>query len=129
MASLIRFLLLNFPLTFLVLGLMAGAISLWRRPRPLAAATVVEELIAWFLLFSIGISYFVNFLAHTIFGRVSARFIGWEVSPFQAELGWASPDSRSSASSRSGEACACGRRPSWGRPASFSARRASTSPR
>lgn len=90
MGSLIRFLTLNFPLTFLVLGLLAGAISLWCRPRPLTAATVVEELFAWFLFFSIGASYFVNFLAHTMFGRVSARFIGWDDSPFQAELGWAS---------------------------------------
>src|SRR5262245_29929514 len=90
MDAFVHFVLANFTLTFLVLGLMAAAISLGRRPRPLAAALVVEELFAWFLLFSIGISFFYNFVAHVFFGDVAARFIGWEPSPFQTEVGMAS---------------------------------------
>lgn len=83
MGSLIRVLPASFPLTLLVLGLMAGAIRLWRRPRPLDAATVVEELFAWFLFASIGMAPFLYFLAHANFGGVSARFIGREDSPFR----------------------------------------------
>ncbi|HEY5811053.1 MAG TPA: DUF6790 family protein [Terrimicrobiaceae bacterium] len=90
MNSLISFVLSNFTLTFLVLGLIASALSLGRRPRPLSAAIVIEELFAWFLFFSIGISFFYNFVFHTFFGDMAARFIGWEDSPFQTELGWAS---------------------------------------
>ena len=90
MEAFIRFALANFTLTFLVLGLLAAALSWVRKPRPLAAAAVVEELFAWFLLFSIGISFFYNFVMHVFFGDLSARFIGWEQSPFQAEVGMAS---------------------------------------
>jgi hypothetical protein len=61
MEALIRFVLTNFTLSFLVAGLLAAAISLWRLPRPLTAAAVVEGLFAWFLLFSIGVSFLYNF--------------------------------------------------------------------
>src|SRR5262245_42781116 len=90
METFIRFAMANFTLTFLVLGLLAAAIALGRRPRPLTTPIVVEALFAWFLLFSIGISFFYNFVAHVFFGDVAARFIGWEQSPFQAEVGMAS---------------------------------------
>lgn len=86
----IRFVLSNFTLTFLVLGLGAAALTLLRRPRPWSTAIIVEELLAWFLFFSIGFSFFYNFVFHTFFGEVAARHIGWEDSPFQTELGWAS---------------------------------------
>jgi hypothetical protein len=42
----------------LVLGLIAAAISLWRHLRPLNPSVVVEDLFTYFLLFSIGISFF-----------------------------------------------------------------------
>ncbi len=90
MEALIRFVLTNFTLSFLVAGLLAAAISLWRLPRPLTAAAVVEGLFAWFLLFSIGVSFFYNFVMHVFFGEMVARFIGWEPSPFQTEVGMAS---------------------------------------
>lgn len=86
----IRFILGNFTLTFLVLGGIASALALWRRPRPVASAIVIENLFAWFLFFSIGIAFFYNFVFHTFFGDMAARHIGWENSPFQTELGWAS---------------------------------------
>jgi hypothetical protein len=58
MADFISFVLDNFTLTFLVLGLIAAAISLWRHLRPLNPSVVVEDLFTYFLLFSIGISFF-----------------------------------------------------------------------
>jgi hypothetical protein len=84
------FVLGNFTLTFFVLGLIAAAISLWRRPRPLTPSFVVEDVLAYFLLFSIGISFFYNFVFHVFFGDMAAELIGWQQSPFQAEVGFAS---------------------------------------
>jgi hypothetical protein len=90
MQDLIRFVLSNFTLTFLVLGLIASGGALMRAPKPLTAPVVVEALFAYFLLFSIGFSFLYNFVMHTFFGEMAARFIGWEDSPFQAEVGFAS---------------------------------------
>jgi hypothetical protein len=90
MADLIEFALSNFTLTFLIIGLIASGIALLRAPQPLTAPVVVEALFAYFLLFSIGVSFFYNFVFHTFFGEMAASFIGWEDSPFQAEVGFAS---------------------------------------
>lgn len=90
MEGVIRFVLSNFTLTFLVIGLIASAIALLRAPKPLTAPVVVEALFSWFLFFSIGVSFFYNFVMHTFFGEMSAKFIGWADSPFQLEVGFAS---------------------------------------
>ena len=90
MEGVIRFVLSNFTLTFLVIGLVASGIALLRAPKPLTAPVVVEALFSWFLLFSIGVSFFYNFVMHTFFGEMSAKFIGWANSPFQLEVGFAS---------------------------------------
>jgi hypothetical protein len=90
MEGVIRFVLSNFTLTFLVIGLVASGVTLLRAPKPLTAPVVVEALFAWFLLFSIGVSFFYNFVMHTFFGEMSAKFIGWANSPFQLEVGFAS---------------------------------------
>lgn len=90
MAELIRFALSNFTLTFLVVGLVAAAVALARRPKPLPEGAVAEELLAWFLVFPIGVSFLYNFVMHVFFGDMAAAFIGWANSPFQAEVGYAS---------------------------------------
>ena len=90
MAAFLTFVLGNFTLTFLVLGLIAAVISLWRRPSSLTPDVMVEDVLAYFLLFSIGISFFYNFVFHVFFGDMAAYFIGWAQSPFQAEVGFAS---------------------------------------
>lgn len=79
----------NFPLTFLIIGLIAAAISVRRKSRrnPRSAR---EEIFAYFLLFPIGCSFFYNFVMHVFFGEMAASFIGWQNSPFQAEVGFAS---------------------------------------
>ncbi len=89
-ASIITYALEHFTLTFLVVGFLATAISLARKPKPLTSAVVVEELFAYFLLFSIGLSNIYNFVLHVFFGEMTAGFIGWAQSPFQAEVGFAS---------------------------------------
>jgi len=90
MADVIRFLLANFTLTLLVVGLIASAASLQRKPGPLTASIVVEALFSYFILFSIAFSYLYNFIIHVFFGEMAARFIGWADSPFQREVGFAS---------------------------------------
>ena len=90
MENAIRFLASNYTLTFLVLGFVAAAVSLARAPQPPGGAGIVEAFFSYFLLFSIGIGFFYNFVVHTFFGEISARFIGWQPSPFQAEVGFAS---------------------------------------
>jgi hypothetical protein len=90
MAGILEFILGNFTLTFLVIGLMASGISLVRAPKPLTRQIVIEALFAYFLLFSIGFSLFYNFILHSFFGEMTAGFIGWSNSPFQTEIGFAS---------------------------------------
>jgi hypothetical protein len=90
MDDFIVFVISNFTLTFFVLGLVAALIALLRRPRPWHRADVVEEVLAWFLFFSIGVSLAYNFVFHVFFGELAASFIGWADSPFQAEVGYAS---------------------------------------
>ena len=87
MQDVIAFILGNFTLTFFVLGLLASAIALWRARPP---AVVVEALFSYFVLFSIGFSSLYNFVLHVFFGKLAAGFIGWEDSPFQFEVGFAS---------------------------------------
>ncbi|MFT0893260.1 DUF6790 family protein [Pseudochelatococcus sp. G4_1912] len=90
MESTIRFALSNFTLTFFIIGLIASAIRIARAPRPVGIDTIVEALLRYFLLFSIGLAFFYNFIMHVFFGEMSAAFIGWQNSPFQAEVGYAS---------------------------------------
>ncbi|MDX2227155.1 MAG: DUF6790 family protein [Verrucomicrobiae bacterium] len=86
----IEFVLSHFTLTFLVLGLLASGIAAAAGPRPVDARRVVEVLFSWYLFFSVGVSFFYNFVMHVFFGEMAARFIGWQQSPFQEEVGMAS---------------------------------------
>src|SRR5258707_15347421 len=71
-------------------GLLASAIALWRARPPRSPALIVEALFSYFVLFSIGFSNLYNFVLHVFFGKLAASFIGWEDSPFQLEVGFAS---------------------------------------
>jgi hypothetical protein len=90
MQQVIAFLFSNFTLTLFVVGLMAALISLLRHPRPWRREVVVEALLSWFLFFSLGVSFLYNFVMHVFFSEVAASFIGWQTSPFQKEVGFAS---------------------------------------
>src|SRR5687768_1676476 len=90
MADVIRFLLQNFTLTLLVLGLVASMTALLRRHRPWTAPVIIEALFSYFILFSIALGHLYSFVLHVFFGEMTARFIGWADSPFQAEVGFAS---------------------------------------
>jgi hypothetical protein len=86
----LTFLLSEFSLTFLVLGLVFSAVALARAPKPLSSAVVVEKLLSWHVVFVIGALFLYNFVCHVFLGAMSARFIGWADSPFQFEVGTAS---------------------------------------
>ena len=90
MQSLIEFFLSNFTLTFLILGVLAAGVAAMLKPDGFTFANVAEELLAYFILFSITSSFFYNFVMHVFFGEMAAGFIGWADSPFQAEVGYAS---------------------------------------
>ncbi len=88
--SAIRFVLSNYTLTFFVLGLAAASISLARKPRPVSREKVFDALLAYYCLIGIGLYFCYNFAMHVFFGEMAAKFIGWEDSPFQFEVGTAS---------------------------------------
>ena len=48
----ITFVLSNFPLTFLVIGLIVSLIAIARTEAPVDAATIVEKLISWHVFFA-----------------------------------------------------------------------------
>ena len=88
--SLLIFLIGNYFFTLLIIGFLAAGISLLNKPKPLRINTVAEAFFSYYLLFAIGISNVVNFVFHVFFGWTAPIFIGWEDSPFQAEVGFAS---------------------------------------
>lgn len=89
-SELLIFFIANYFLTFLIIGLAAAVISLINKPKPLRINVVAEALFSYYLLFTIGINNLMNFVFHVFFGDIAAKFIGWEQSPFQAEVGFAS---------------------------------------
>ncbi len=86
----ITFILSNFTLTFLILGLIFSGIAIARAPKPLALNVIVEKLLSWYVFFSVGVCYLYNAIVHIFFGKMAAAFIGWADSPFQFEVGTAS---------------------------------------
>jgi hypothetical protein len=86
----ITFLLSNFTLTFFGLGLLAALIALLRQPGSRDRASIAEALLSWFLFFALGVTFLYNFVMHVFFSEMAASFIGWQTSPFQKEVGFAS---------------------------------------
>ena len=86
----ITFAMSNYSLSFFVLGLIFSAVAIARSGLSIDRPLFVEKLLAWYVLFSIGIDNFYNFVMHVFFGKLFASFIGWADSPFQFEVGTAS---------------------------------------
>src|SRR2546423_14415726 len=89
-SSVLFFIVANYFLTFLIIGILAAVISLLKQPKPLRTSIVAEAFFSYYLLFAIGINNLVNFVFHVFVGDIAAEFIGWAQSPFQAEVGFAS---------------------------------------
>ena len=89
-ASSMKLVFSNPSISLLVLGLIGSLVSLLFEKRSRSKSMIVEALVAYFFLFSIGIGYLNNFLMHVVFAEYTAKFIGWANSPFQLEVGFAS---------------------------------------
>ena len=81
-ADLIAGFLRNLPVFLLVLALVLGALG---RPR----GSPASRFLGWVLLLPIGVSGLWAGIAHVAFPEVAASHIGWQVSPFQFEVGMA----------------------------------------
>lgn len=85
---LLTFIIANYPLSFLLLGFVLGLIAYARGPK--GPGALVEALFAYYLLSALGFSYLLNFVMHVFFQETAAAFIGWQPSPFETEVGFAS---------------------------------------
>ena len=90
MRELIVFLISNYSLTFLLLGFVAAGTAIARHAKPVPRAFVAERLLRWHVWIAVGLDNLYNFVMHSVFGELSARFIGWANSPFQLEVAFAS---------------------------------------
>jgi disulfide bond formation protein DsbB len=72
----------NLPAILLVLALVLATV---RRDPPQAA----ERFLAWLLLLPIGVTGLWAGGSHVFFPSVAAAHIGWQLSPFQYEVGMA----------------------------------------
>src|SRR5262245_2555233 len=111
MDNMIRFLLSNFTLTLLVLGVLAAAVSLLRTPRPWTALTLVEALFSYFILFSIAINYFYNFVANVFCSEATHASSVGQIAHSRGRLAPRAWASRSSGFWRSGVALTCALQP------------------
>ena len=82
MAETIAFVLRNLPVFLFVAALALAAAS--RSDAPLA-----DRLLAWILLLPIGVTGLWAAAFHLFLPQIAAADIGWEVSPFQFEVGLA----------------------------------------
>ncbi len=81
-ASAIRFLLQNLPAVLFLLALLIAAPT--RRDGPVA-----ERFLSWILLLPIGVTGLWAGAFHVFLPQTAASLIGWQVSPFQFEVGMA----------------------------------------
>jgi hypothetical protein len=77
------------PILLWLAALAAAGIAVWRGPRPIARAFVIDRLLGYLLVFPLGLLGLWGFVGHVFFPAQSAAAIGWADSPFQFEVGFA----------------------------------------
>lgn len=80
----------NYMTTAFIIGLIVAAVRIARHKGHRDAALVSGLLLNAFILWAIGVGQAVNFIMHSVFGQFAAESIGWQQSPFQLELAFAS---------------------------------------
>lgn len=90
MKDFIHYILSNFTLTFFVIGLLFSAVAIFRNRNKLSKSYIVEAFFKYFCFWAHGITWIYNGIMHTVFHTIAAEFIGWDDSPFQMEVGYAS---------------------------------------
>jgi hypothetical protein len=78
----IAFVLRNLPAILLIAAIVLAIVTRGRD-------TLAERLLAWTLLLPIGVTGLWAGAAHVFFPATAAAHIGWQVSPFQFEVGMA----------------------------------------
>ena len=81
-AELIGFVLRNLPAFLLVIALLVAALHRGRWSTP-------ERFLSWLLLLPVGVTALWAAVFHLFFPSITAADIGWQVSPFQFEVGMA----------------------------------------
>jgi hypothetical protein len=81
-AEAIRFALTHVPLIAFLLALALAALT-----SRSAAASPAEHWLGWLLLLPVGVDALWAGLFHVLWPHTAASFIGWQVSPFQFEIG------------------------------------------
>jgi hypothetical protein len=81
-AEAIGFALRNLPALLFVAALVVATV---RRGQ----GSVAERLLSWILLLPIGVTGLWAGITHVCFPGAAAAYIGWQVSPFQFEVGMA----------------------------------------
>jgi hypothetical protein len=82
MAEYVGFLLRNLPALLFVVALGVAAASRGH-------GSTAERFLSWILLLPTGVTGLWAGIAHVFFPATAAAHIGWEVSPFQFEVGMA----------------------------------------
>jgi hypothetical protein len=75
------------PVLSWVAALAGAAIAIASGPRPVARAFVLDRLLRYVFVFSVGLMGFWAALGHIAFPARVAQAIGWQTSPFQFEVG------------------------------------------
>ncbi len=81
-AHIIGFVLQNLPAFLFVVALVVAAAQRHHGP-------AAERFLSWILLLPIGITGLWAWVFHVFFPTTAAHLIGWDVSPFQLEVGMA----------------------------------------
>jgi hypothetical protein len=86
----IKLFVVGYFLSMPLIGLVVALVQILRTRRPRPAGRVVEICTRQFMFWVVGMLFLCNFVFHTFFGELAASLIGWDDSPFQAEVGYAS---------------------------------------
>ena len=77
------------PILVWVAALALWGIAVWRGPRPVMQAFVIDRLLRYLFIFPLGLAGIWGFVGHVFFAERAAAAIGWAPSPFQFEVGYA----------------------------------------
>ncbi|MCL6611591.1 MAG: hypothetical protein K6T66_08660 [Peptococcaceae bacterium] len=76
-----------FNAAILLIGILAGLVHLAVRRKSLDRAGKVELILLYCLVFGVGVVGANAFMMHVFFPERMAPMIGWEMSPFETEVG------------------------------------------
>lgn len=71
----------------LLIGMIAGSIHLIVKRKSLDKAKGVELFLLYCLVFGVGVVGAIAFIMHAFFPEYVAPMIGWQMSPFETEVG------------------------------------------